>query len=91
MEQVDTIVLVDIQRELEKPEPDLMNVYDKWTKDNFNNFALAVVRLKKDRYIFIPGKDIVFGGDKYIPEDIIIDNIKITRKGKNLLEKQGLL
>ena len=74
-------VLLDFKEELAKPRPNLQKVYEKWAGPNFNDFAVAVKKLYDEGYLSMPKKDIVMGGDGDIPIDIVVDNIKITKKG----------
>lgn len=74
-------VLQDFQKEMIKPRPYLRKVYEKWAGPNFNDFAVAVKKLYDEGYLIMPKQDIVMGGDGDIPEDIVVDNIKITKNG----------
>lgn len=80
-------ILMEIHQELEKPCPNLNRVYFKWTGPTFELFSLAIVNLKKKGLINIPKGNIIYGGDKYHPEDVILDNISVTVKGRMLIEK----
>lgn len=80
-------ILMEIHQELEKPCPNLNRVYSKWSGPTLEMFSLAFVSLKRKGLINVPEGNIIYGGDKCHPEDVILDNISITAKGKMLVEK----